>query len=176
MWHVDEMKVKTNGKWLWLWNIMDADTRFLLSSLVSKKREVKDARRIFQKAKTIAKNKPEIVVSDGLPAYTRAFKKEFYTMRKPRTEHIQKPRFFDPTNNNIVERLNGTIREREKVMRGTKELQTIADGMRNYYNFIRAHQSPDGKTPAEVANINLNLGKNKWLSLIKQASKSAPKN
>lgn len=42
-------------------------------------------------------------------------------MRKPRTEHIQKPRFVDPTNNNIVERLNGTVREREKVMRGTKE-------------------------------------------------------
>jgi putative transposase len=175
-WHVDEMKVKANGQWLWLWNIMDADTRFLLSSLVSKKREVKDARRIFQKAKEIAKTKPEVVVSDGLRSYTRAFKKEFYTMRKPRTMHIQKPRFVDLTNNNIVERLNGTVREREKVMRGTKEeVQTIADGVRNYYNFIRPHQSLDGKTPAEVANINLNLGKNKWLSLIRQASKSAPK-
>ncbi len=176
VWHVDEMKVKSNGEWLWLWNIMDEDTRFLLSSLVSKKREVKDARRIFQKAKNIANGKPQTVVSDGLHAYTRAFKKEFYTMKKPRTQHIQKPRFIDPTNNNIVERLNGTVREREKVMRSTKEeIQTIADGIRNYYNFIRPHQSLDGKTPAEMANINLNLGKNKWLSLIKQASKSAPK-
>jgi len=27
----------------------------------------------------------------------------------------------------------------------------------------------NGKTPAEVANINLNLGQNKWPSLIKQS-------
>jgi len=41
-------------------------------------------------------------------------------MRKTRGQHIRKPRFTDPTNNNIVERLNGTVREREKVMRGMK--------------------------------------------------------
>ena len=155
---------------------MDEDTRFLLSSLVSKKREIKDARRIFQKAKTIAQRKPEVVVSDGLHAYTKAFKKEFFTLRNPRTKHIQKPRFIDPMNNNIVERLQGTIREREKVMRSMKEeIQTIADGLRNYYNFIRPHQSLNGKTPAEMANIDLDLGKNKWLSLIKKASKEGPK-
>jgi len=27
----------------------------------------------------------------------------------------------------------------------------------------------DGKTPAEKANLDLNLGQNKWLSLIKQS-------
>jgi len=62
-------------------------------------------------------------------------------------------------------------------MRSMKEeIQTIADGLRNYYNFIRPHQSLDGKTPAEMANIDLRLGKNRWLSLIKKALKSAPKN
>jgi len=80
------------------------------------------------------------------------------------------PRFRDKTNNCLVERLNGTIRERDKVMRGMKdETQTIADGLRNYYNFIRPHQALNGKTPAEVAKIDLKLGKNRWLSLIKQA-------
>ena len=176
VWHVDEMKVKSNGEWVWLWNIMDEDTRFLLSSLVSRKRKIKDARRIFQKAKEIAETKPDIVVSDGLQSYTRAFKKEFYTLRKPRVEHVRMPRFTDPINNNIVERLQGTIREREKVTRGTKEeIQTLADGLRNYYNFIRPHQSLDGKTPAEVAGIELELGKNKWLSLIKKATDEVPK-
>ena len=176
VWHVDEMKVKSNGEWRWIWNIMDEDTRYLLSSLVSKRREISDARRIFQKAKAVANTKPETIVSDGLHSYTRAFKKEFFTLRNPRVQHIQKPRFVDPMNNNIVERLNGTIREREKTMRSTKEeIQTIADGLRIYYNHVRPHQSLDGKTPAEMANIDLDLGKNKWMSLIKKASNEVPK-
>lgn len=90
-------------------------------------------------------------------------------MKKLRTQHIQKPRFIDPTNNNIVERLNGTVREREKVMRSTKEeIQTIADGIRNYYNFIRPHQSLNGKTPAQASRMN---APSSWKSLIEQATK-----
>jgi len=46
------------------------------------------------------------------------------------------------------------------------------DDFRIYYNFIRPHQALNGKTPAEVANLDLNLGQNKWLSLIKQAVES----
>jgi len=46
------------------------------------------------------------------------------------------------------------------------------DDFRIYYNFIRKHQSLKGKTPAEMANIDLNLEGNKWLSLIKKTSKS----
>jgi hypothetical protein len=36
--------------------------------------------------------------------------------------------------------------------------------------------SINGKTLTETAKINLGLGKNKWLSLIKKASKEVPKN
>ena len=46
----------------------------------------------------------------------------------------------------------------------------MIDGFRIYYNFIRPHQGLNGMTPAEKANLNLNLGQNKWLSLIKQSA------
>lgn len=73
-------------------------------------------------------------------------------------------------NNNIAERLNGTIREREKVTRNLKEqAPTIIEGYRNYYNLIRPHQALDGLTPAQMSGLDLNLEKNKWLSLIKQS-------
>lgn len=173
VWHVDEMKVKTSGQWSWLWNVMDEETRFMLVSTISTKRNIQDARRVFQKAKHIAKSKPEYVVSDGLPAYIKAFKKEFYTLKKPRVQHIRKPRFVDRTNNNIVERLNGTVREREKVMRGMKGKATseaLVNGLRTYYNFIRPHQSLDGKTPAEACGIKVE-GPNKWVTLIQNASR-----
>lgn len=130
----------------------------------------------IQKAKETAQQDPQFIVSDGLPAYIKAFKKEFYSRYKAdRVEHIRKPRFTDPTNNNIVERLNGTVREREKVMRGMKGDDTaeeLMEGFRTYYNFIRPHMSLDGQTPAEASGLDLKLGENKWLSLIKKASKA----
>ena len=76
------------------------------------------------------------------------------------------------TKNNLVERLNGTIRERDKVMRGFKteeSAQQILEGFRAYYNFIRKHQSLKGKALAEMANIDLNLEGNRWMTLIEKA-------
>jgi len=43
-------------------------------------------------------------------------------------------------------------------------------GYQIFYNYIRPHQTLDGKTPAEQSGINLELGNDKWLNLIKQAS------
>jgi len=69
--------------------------------------------------------------------------------------------------------LNGTVREREKVMRGLDSEKTaFVEGFQNYYNFLRPHMSLDGKTPAEVAGIDLNLEGNRWESLIRQASEN----
>jgi len=113
------------------------------------------------------------MITDGLRAYQKAFKKEFFTLKNPRTKHIRKPRFVDKTNNNIVERMQGSIREREKVLRALKnqDENQVIDGYRIYYNFIRPHQALNGKTPAEKAGIGLYPEGNKWLYLIKNASK-----
>lgn len=175
VWNADEMKVRCGGKWLWLWNVMDKNTRYLLATHVSENREASDARIAFIKAKKIAKEKPEVVITDGLHSYIEAFKKEFFTLRNPRTKHIAKAGIRARTNNNIIERLHGTIRERDKVMRGLKTertAKTMIEGYRAYYNFIRPHQALNGKTPAEQAKIELELGKNKWLELIKQSVKN----
>jgi putative transposase len=174
VWNADEMKVRCGGKWLWLWNVMDRNTHYLLATHVSENREASDARMVFQKAKEMAKEKPEVIITDGLQSYIEAFKKEFWTLKNPRTKHIAKAGIRGRTNNNIIERLHGTIRERDKVMRGLKTestAKTMTETYRAYYNMIRPHQALDGKTPSQQANIDLQLGKNKWLSLVKEASK-----
>jgi len=86
------------------------------------------------------------------------------------------PNIRDRSNNNMVERLNGTVRQRNKVMRGLDHedsAQTMLDGMRIYYNFIRPHMALNGKTPAEKAKIS-KLGNNKWKSLIKKSKQNPP--
>jgi transposase-like protein/DNA-directed RNA polymerase subunit M/transcription elongation factor TFIIS len=172
-WNVDELKMKQHGEWKWVWSVLDKETRFWLADHISTERKVSDARIPFAKAKEVAEKNPQTIVTDGLHAYKQAFNKEFFTLKKPRTEHVSHIKLSGDMNNNIAERLNGTIREREKVTRNLKEqAPTIIEGYRNYYNLVRPHQSLNGKTPAETANIDLGLGKNKWLSIIKKSVKS----
>lgn len=169
VWHTDEMMVKIDGTWEYLWNVMDERTRFQLASVVSTERKVRDARMVFQKAKkNCSGRKPKYMVTDGLQAYKRAVKKEF-TTNDHSTEHLWNVGLQHHPNNNHVERLHGTIREREKTMRGLKMEDTpIVEGHRLFYNFIKPHMALDGKTPSEEAGISIE-GDNKWLTLMQNA-------
>ena len=70
-----------------------------------------------------------------------------------------------------MERMNGEIRDRERVMRTLEIPDTpILAGMRIYHNFVRPHMALKGKTPAEKAGIQVE-GKDKWLTIIQNASK-----
>jgi len=173
-WHADEMTINVDGANRWLWNLLDSDTRFLLATQLTEQREVEDAERLFARAKQKAGKRPEVIVTDGLQAYQKAYKREFWTQKEPRTEYMRLSKFGDKTNQNIIERFHGTTRERNKVMRGLDtdgSTPTFVHGFQIYYNFIRPHMGLDNKTPAEVAGINLGLGKNRWLSLIEQATR-----
>jgi putative transposase len=62
--------------------------------------------------------------------------------------------------------------DEEKVMRGMhsrESAQKIIEAIRINYNYCRPHCTL-GKTPAEAAGINLNLGENKVESLMRQAA------
>lgn len=89
------------------------------------------------------------MMTDGLRAYQDAITKEFYTLKAPRTEHMRIPNIRDKSNNNMVETLHGTISQRNKVMRGLDDevtSQTMMDGLRIYYNFMKPHRALCGKT------------------------------
>jgi len=170
-WHVDEMMLDIEGKKQWLWNVMDSETRFLLASRISKKRDVKSARAPIHEALDRAGVQPRTVITDGLRAYDRAVKRELHSQALPRTQHVRLPSIRNKVNNNRIERLHGTIRERHKVQRGLKEGASIniADGHRIFYNYMRGHMALENeKTPAEKAGIEINLKGNKWMDLIKQ--------
>lgn len=56
-------------------------------------------------------------------------------------------------------------------MRGFKAEHTaenLSEGFRVYYNFIRKHNGID-KTPAQASGIELELERNRWLSLLKKS-------
>jgi hypothetical protein len=73
-------------------------------------------------------------------------------------------------NNNKMERLNGEIRDREKVVRGVKiPDSSLISGYQLFHNYIRPHMALEGRTPSEAAGIRVE-GVNKWMTLIQNAS------
>jgi transposase-like protein len=156
----------------YLFALMDDETRFWIAQEVAESKYKHDARRLFQLGVKATGKKPMTIITDGLPAYHDAYKKEFWTMKKEtRTEHINAVKLSGDRNNNKMERFNGEIRDREKTMRGLKTKDTpILTGYQLFHNYIRGHEGLDGKTPAEACGIIIE-GKNKWKTLIQNASK-----
>jgi len=168
IWHHDEMKIQAGGKWKWLWNIMDDDTKFLITTQVSTKARVKDSRKFFADAREQAQVEPEFLITDGRHSYKRAVKKEM-----PQTKHVFLTSITDKRqNNNNIERLNGTIRDRLQCMRGLQNMKSaeiMTSAFRNYYNFIKPHSTIGGITPALKAGIGVDMEGNRWMKLLKKS-------
>jgi len=68
--------------------------------------------------------------------------REFFTLQNPRVRNIRSISVKNEGLNSVQERLNNTVRDKEKVMRGmnTKDsAQKIIEAMRIHYNFCREH-------------------------------------
>jgi transposase-like protein len=178
-WHADELFVKMKGgvkdtqynqkNMAYLWNIMDRKTRFLIASRLSEKRDSIGAMAAFNRAIRVAHgSEPEKVLTDAAPAYNDGIRRTF----EKRPQHIARVGIGKPhANNNRIERLNGTLRERVKVQRGWKSMKTqLAEGARIQYNFVKPHAALDGQTPAQVAGIGIE-GENKWMELLTKGLK-----
>jgi transposase-like protein len=172
VYHADETKVNIRGQWVWLWHLMDGDTRFLLANHVSQGRTVADARQTFQEAKAVAKADARVLLTDGLPSYGPAAQREFRN-----AVHVSGVGIQGRVNNNRMERYHGTFKERSKTMRALKKTDSaFIEGQRIYYDYLRPHTALDGKTPAQAAGIDLGLQGNKWQAIIKKASKNIKTN
>ncbi|GIU71207.1 MAG: hypothetical protein KatS3mg003_0686 [Candidatus Nitrosocaldaceae archaeon] len=170
-WRADELWIKIKGDMKYLFALMDDETRYWIALEVAESKHKHDARMLFRKGKELTDKKPQTLITDGLPSYHEAYLREFWSLKKDnRTRHVHSIKLSGDPNNNKMERLNGEIRDREKVMRGLKKKDTpILVGYQIYHNFIREHQALN-KTPAEACNIKVE-GDNKWITLIQNASK-----
>lgn len=166
-WRADEVYVKVKGDMKYLFAIMDDETRFLIAQEVAETKDKHDARMLFMRAKYLMGKQPKTIITDGLPSYAVAAGYAF-----DEAKHIREITLKGKIHNNKMERMNGEIRDREKTMRGLKKKRTeILQGYQIFHNYVRPHMALDGKTPAEACGIKIE-GKNKWLTLIQNATKS----
>jgi len=186
VWHADEKAVnfrpripltdkqrrsgkRRKGQQHWHWDAIDKETRFLVGSHISRTRTLEDAKTFM---KDCARNtpRPTAIVTDGLEAYRKGINKVFYSRYKHRrVEHIPTeaiPRTHIRIHNQLIERWHGTLGDRLKPMRGLVSPETaIPRGFGIHYNFLRPHESLDGNTPAEEAQVQLPF-ENGWGDLI----------
>ena len=171
-WHVDETVVNVDGAGVYLWNVLDAETRFLLATHVSRNRSLENTRAPLRKAKAVTEDRPSEVFTDGMMAYPAAVGKEFGKLGGPTgwvSPHRRVPSIRAKESNNLVERLHGTEKGRTKVMRafdtdaGTAALM---EGYRVHYNLVRPHIGLSGTTPGVAAGLPP-LDGFRWLELLK---------
>ncbi len=168
-WRADELFVKVKGDMKYLFAMMDDESRFWIAQQITDSKGASDIRPLLREAKEIAGKSPKTFITDGAHNFMEAYTKEFRTHFRDRPIHIRHIRFQGDHNNNRMERLNGELRDREKVMRGLKRGDTpILKGYQIFHNFIRGHEGLEGKTPAEAAGIMVE-GQNRWLTIIQNA-------
>ncbi|MGI0072415.1 MAG: DDE-type integrase/transposase/recombinase [Nitrosotalea sp.] len=183
VWSVDEMMLNVKdtkpiggkGFYDWMWSIIDPQTKFVIASEISKKREIADAQMLFLSGKEKTHSTPNYIITDALHSYEKAFRNEF-DIRK--TAHIKTKSLSEGFANRPIERYHNEVRSVIKSKRGLgndKSTQEFADGYRIYHNYCRPHSGlPDKITPAEAAGIDLNLGEDKIHDLIVKSTE--PKN
>lgn len=165
--HADEIFLREKGQFgdnfIFYWDIIDYDTKFLIADHISYERNETEGRAIMRNLKCAMKKPPEKIHTDNSYDYPSAIR---WTFGWRNVEHIHFPAWKKKFKNNPIERFHNTLKENYKVMRKFSKINTAKkylDFFRNYYNFIRLHKSLAWQTPAQRAGF----GKWTWYSLIK---------
>jgi putative transposase len=172
-WRADELYLKIKGNTKYLFALIDHQTRFWISQQIADNKGISDVQPLFQQGKIYTESMPQEIITDGAPNFRKAIRKTYWrnVSKDLMPAHISHIHIKGDLNNNRMERFNGEIRQREKVMRSLKRADTpILKGMQIYHNFIREHEGLGGLTPASAGGINIE-GQNKWKTLIENASK-----
>jgi len=169
-WVADETVIKVNRKKYWLFDCIDARTRFLLASHLSPNRGTREARALMEKAAERANKTPKVVMTDKLAAYLDGIELAFGAD----AEHRHGSPFDVQSNTNLIERFQGSLKDRTKVLRGLKKPETarkFIEGWLIHYNYFRPHISLRGKTAAEKAGVKLSA--DDWLDVVREPTDTA---
>ena len=170
-WGVDELCYKSLGREMWLFGVLDINSRFVLNSDVSSSKFGYDATNLFAGAINLAKKIPDFVTTDALAALAKGLNSALPGGKRSRVIHRKDAGIRRRhVNNNIYERFNGTLKDRLKCVRGFRSaLPALHVLYLAYYNLFRPHSGIDGKTPAEAMGVIVG-GVNKWLTAIRYAA------
>lgn len=172
-WIADETGIDIVGspRDMWFWDIIDSDSRFLLASHISISRTTEDAQALIQKAIRKAGKKPKVIMTDKQKSYLDGIK---YAAGNETVHLITQP-FVSKDSTNIIERFQGTFKDRTKIVRGYKNMEhakIITEGFLINYNYFKQHEGIGNVPPA--VKMGLPMPFNNWLDVVKSTATPKP--
>jgi putative transposase len=129
-WHLDEVYMKINGQFKYLWRAVDQDG-VVLDILVQSRRSKAAARRFFKKLRKRTASVPRVVVTDKLRSYAPALQETMASVEHRSHKGL----------NNRAENSHQPTRERERAMKGFRS----AGGAQRFlgaFSYISPHFRP----------------------------------
>jgi len=167
--YADETLIDCSGRDDRFWCCIDWDTRLITGVYYSLACNPIEAQKFL--FKSIQKGKPKFIQTDGGVFYPKAFRKLFYSNKFGglTVEHKIQNASITKIHNYIIETVFMKIKDRVDDFRGLKALWSapiLMNAIVIQYNFIENHSTTD-EVPSERAGVNLELGENRWLDLIR---------
>lgn len=171
--YADETMINRKGKLDKFWCCLDWDTRLITGFHYSLSANPVEAQEFLNKA--ISKGKPRYIQTDAGVFYPRAFRKLFYSNKIGGLTIEHKIQNYQTTriHNYRIETVFMKIKDRVIDFRGLKALWSapiLMTAIVIQHNFIENHSTTD-EVPSERAGVDLGLGENRWLDLIRLSSK-----
>jgi putative transposase len=150
IWIADETPLKRGNRDLWLFDVIDIKTRFMLATRLSLSRSAEDIQIIMDEAIKLARKKPKMVLTEKLASFL-----DIYYGNA--TEHRLSSPYSGDDSASLVRRFHDTLKDRTKVIRGLKHFETASDYAQGWmvnYNYLKPHESLSYRTPTQVAAID----------------------
>lgn len=176
--HEDEVELKVNGKKTYFWRAKESKTGFKFSGPVGRRsmencqslnRQIK--KRCYGEMLDRKKNGKKKIkfVSDKLAHYKTTHSKLFRNVAD--ITHgipIKAKQKGLKYNNNEIECEHPAVNERIKLMKGVEDIDFVECvlHLKDIMDNFARKRNGKNKTPADLAGINLDLGRNKTLGLI----------
>lgn len=153
-WVADETYMKLGKRTVYFWDIIDADSRFLLASHVSFHRGAKDAKELMQLAEERAGKTPKVVVTDKLGSYIAGIEDAFGA----ETKHKKGGPFDVENSTGLIERFHHTLEQRTKVFQKYKDIgdiKLLTGGWLINYNYFKQHEGIGDIPPAQAMSATV---------------------
>lgn len=169
-WIVYETVLNNGDNKLFILDIMDIKTRFLIASHMSVNETAGDIEKLLLRASDRTGKLPEIIYTDKLKPCLDGIAANFYTAN---VQNCEQP-FIGKNSVYLLRRFHTPIGDRSKAMKHLYNIQSIRqflDGWLVYYNFFKQQVSLQNQTPAALAGIQYDF--RNWKDIIELVGKTS---
>ena len=143
IWFAEETTINTLGGQLWVWDIIDEQTLFLLASKVSINRAEQEFQTVLECACSKALKTPRNIVAEDLDSFLN--RSEYLVALNYSINELE-----------CFHRFQCVLEGRTKLVGDLKRFDKVVefiDGWLVHYNYFRPQVTLGGKVPSETANL-----------------------